>query len=400
MDEPANYIGAKLRNPNATKLLIKVLMICDYLPPIQGGIENHVYNLVKQLGKCCKVYLLASRIPKTIPAYEKSGNIEIYRLQTKRYSFFRRLTAGLRLAKKNKVHLIHAHTLGEPCVIAAIIGKILHRPVIVTVHESHFIINMRSKHFRLRTFLSYYLRMKSAKTIITASDELRRYVVYVVGHRKDVKEIPNGVDLNAFRPDVNGSGVREKYRLENVKVVFCPRRITPKNGIIYLVEAVSEIVRNRKDVRFVFTGPVRDYDYMRIIQKRIRDLGIEPFVIFTGGVPYFEMPKLYAASDIVVIPSLIEAVSLSALEAMACKKSIVATAVGGLCEIIKNQYNGVLVKPADSCALERAILLILNDKELAFKYAENAYLTAKNFSWSNVAERTLHVYYHVLLRGG
>jgi len=143
---------------------------------------------------------------------------------------------------------------------------------------------------------------------------------------------------------------------------------------------------------------VRDHDYLQIIQKRIRNLEVEPFVIFTGGVPYSEMPGFYAASDIVVIPSLIEAVSLATLEAMACKKPIVATSVGGLPEIIKNNYNGILVEPANGEALARAILLILNDKELASKYAENAYLTAKNFSWNNVAERTLHVYYHVLRR--
>lgn len=375
---------------------LKVLMICDAVPPIQGGIENHVYNLVKQLSKYCKIYVLTFRNPKIMPIYEKSGNIEIFRPQTKGYPFFHHLTTALRLAKEKQVHLIHAHTLGRPCVIGAIISMILRRPFIVTVHESHFIINIRSKGFFPRRFLSYYLRMKSARTILTTSDELRRYAVYVVGPRRDVREIPNGVDLNLFRPDVNGSDIRKKYGLENVKAILCPRRIVPKNGIIHLIDAIPEIIRNRKDVRFVFAGPTRDYDYMQMIQKRIRDLKIESFVIFTGGVPYLEMPKLYAASDIVVIPSLIEAVSLSALEAMACKKPIVATAIGGLCEIIKNGHNGILVEPANCEELAEAILSILNDKKLASKCAENAYSTAKKFSWDTIAKRTLYVYCHVL----
>lgn len=57
-------------------------MLCENIPPVEGGIENHIHCLVKELGNNCRIFLLVSNLPKGVPAYEKRGNVEIHRLTT------------------------------------------------------------------------------------------------------------------------------------------------------------------------------------------------------------------------------------------------------------------------------------------------------------------------------
>jgi len=375
---------------------MNILMIYNYLPPVEGGIEVHVHNLLKHFQFRNNVYFLTLSDTFDPKAY---GNAKILKIKKSKFvilTLLRYIITGLRLAKDFRPHVIHAHTLGTPAIVAVFLGLILHCPIVITVHESGFIINVRSK--KKRSILMYRLILRFSSKVITTSDELKTYVFSMGKNPEDIVEIPNGIDLNLFSPKVNYIDTRQNYGLKlNEKVVLCPRRIVPKNGIIHLIEACPLIIKERNDVRFLFVGPFSDRTYQKLVVEKVKKLGVQKYVIFTGGIPYKQMPKYYALSDIVVIPSLIEAVSLSALEAMACKKPIVATAVGGLREVIKNQYNGILVKPMDSEALAKAILLLLNDNELASKCAENAYLTAQRFSWEHVASKTLFVYKEAMM---
>lgn len=371
-------------------------MISENIPPIQGGIENHVHNLSIELAKKCNLFLISFYLPNGCKKVEKEGNLTIYRLlKGDRFSFIGHLLATIKIAKENQIDVIHVHTVGEANTIGAIAGTILRKPIVVTVHESSFIMNLCSKRLHTIRSITYRLRLRPAKEIITPSAELMYYVKHVVGNKKEVREIPNGVNLSLFHSDISGAIVKNKLNSGSSKIVLCPRRIAPKNGVIYLIKAIPRIVESRQDVRFVFVGPVRDYDYFKSIQDFVKKSKIEPYVVFTGGIPYNQMPAFYAASDVVVLPSLIEAISLAALEAMACGKPVVATSVGGLPEIIKNNHNGVLVEPANSKALAEAISAIICDEQLISKYVRNSLLTAKEFSWSNVAEQTLNSYFEV-----
>ncbi|MCW3998722.1 MAG: glycosyltransferase family 4 protein [Candidatus Bathyarchaeota archaeon] len=376
-------------------LPINVLMLGENLPPIEGGIENHIHNLVKALGLYCNITLLVSNRPPNTPFYEKMGNVKIYRLSPNKISYSAHILAALKLAEQNNIQLIHVHTLGRISIVGTVLSIILRKPLIITVHESNFIIDLTSKRHRLRTFLTYYLLLKFSKLVITPSYELKYYVKQVSDGKKEVREISNGVDESLFKP-MSGLQFLTKYGIAGNRVIICPRRITPKNGIIYLIEAIPKIIESvGENVKFVFAGPVRTESYFRSIQRKVCELKINPYVIFTGGIPFAEMPVVYAAADIVVIPSLIEAISLAALEAMACEKPIVATAVGGLTEIINNDYNGLLVKPANAEGLAEAIIKLLKDSELASKYSQNGAKTVKAYYWSSIANDTLNAYHTV-----
>jgi len=104
------------------------------------------------------------------------------------------------------------------------------------------------------------------------------------------------------------------------------------------------------------------------------------------------MPSIYALADIVVIPSLIEAVSLAALEALAHRKAVIATNVGGLPEIIINKKTGLLIHPEDPNSIAENILRLCKDKTLRETIANQGEVLAQKYSWDSVAEKTYSFY--------
>lgn len=387
---------------NFSKKKPRVLIIYDYLPPREGGIETHVNNLLNYLTKYAVVYYLGLKQEKQ-PSITLEGN-RILVPSIHGLHLIIRIIIGLWLILKKRIGLIHAHTLSSPSLIAMACSLLTRKPLIVTVHESSFINNIKRK--KLVTMLKYRLLLKFAKHIITVSRELKFYILDLCSEENKVTEIPNGVDLKLFHPrgliynsvDSYPITIRKimQEKDEGKQVVLCPRRIVEKNGIVYLLDAIPEVVKKYDNVLFVFVGPIQDKRYWDSICKRVKELKIKQFTIFTGGVPNNLMPIYYDLADIVVIPSLVEATSIAALEAMACGKPIIATKVGGLLEIIKHYYNGLLVPPADSKALAQAILLLLLDRKLLNNLAYNALCFAKYYSWENIISRILSIYNSIL----
>lgn len=116
------------------------------------------------------------------------------------------------------------------------------------------------------------------------------------------------------------------------------------------------------------------------------DMGISEYVEFVGAVPHSLMPAYLADADIAVLPSLIEATSLFALEAMAMAKPVVATNVGGLPEILGNA--ALLVEPMNERELGGAIIQLLRDKEGRDEMGKNGRRLAEKHSWKTIAEQT------------
>ena len=129
------------------------------------------------------------------------------------------------------------------------------------------------------------------------------------------------------------------------------------------------------------------------LKNEVFKLGIADSVIFAGRMPNLEMPKYYAASDIVVLPSLKEATSIAGLEAMACGKPLVGANVGGIPQIIADGETGILVPPKNSESLSCAIVSLLIDDEKRTTIGLNARKRAENeFSWQVIARKTQKVY--------
>jgi spore coat protein SA len=142
----------------------------------------------------------------------------------------------------------------------------------------------------------------------------------------------------------------------------------PIKGVHILIEAFNEIHRRMPDVRLIITGPSFFGGTAKTAYEQelvsLAEL-VNDAVIFTGFLPHEKLKYLYSAAYIVVFPSVWpEPFGLVMLEAMASGACLVASAVGGIPEVVENGINGVLVKPADAGALAHAVCNTLSEPEL------------------------------------
>lgn len=285
---------------------------------------------------------------------------------------------------KYKIDLIHQHDFISNIFTTKHITK-MGIKCILTNHTGEYL--FFKKTFIGKIILKYLISHYSA--IIGPSTELtpKEFSIKTI-------TISNGVDLDRFKPtnDIEKSDLRKKINLNNNDfVVFCPRRWAPTKGIEFLAKSMIDYKYPNNFV-FVFAG--NDYkDYPKYAKKVHGILkNSKNRYIKLGNLSIEEMVKTYKLSDIVIIPSIMEAISLAALEAMACGCVVVASNVGGLKEIIENNKNGILINPYNLQEIYNSILNIYKNKKLYQEIKANGYEMVKNFSWQNVYQITKKIY--------
>ncbi len=133
------------------------------------------------------------------------------------------------------------------------------------------------------------------------------------------------------------------------------------------------------------------------LMELTKKLKLEDSVFFHKYIPHSSMAAYLIETDVVAVPSLMEAGSLIPLEAMACKTPVVATRVGGIPEIIRNGETGILTEPRSPKSFAKGIITILNDKSLREKITLNGFeYVIKNLTWNIVADRTIRLYNTIL----
>jgi L-malate glycosyltransferase len=170
--------------------------------------------------------------------------------------------------------------------------------------------------------------------------------------------IPNGLDANRFV----ASGNRSRRR--KIVVVANLRR---EKGHDVLIDAAPAILERVGDAAFEFVGegPERD-----ALVSRARARGVLDRITFAGHTE--DVPERLARADVFVLPSRTEAFPNAVLEAMASGLPIVATGVGGICELIEHERNGLLVAPGDPETLAAQICRLIDDEALASRLSRSA----------------------------
>jgi len=167
-------------------------------------------------------------------------------------------------------------------------------------------------------------------------------------------------------------------------LIFCPRRLEPKNGVEYFVGAIKLVLEKEKNLWAIISGNEYIKEYASKIKNMIKELNLSNYIFFTGPVLHEQIIEFYQASDIVVLPSLMEATSISGLEALACGVPVIGTTVGGIPEIVYDDINGLLVPPKDPNKLAEALVDLLKNKEKR--------LDINKFSWDKIVEEVEKIY--------
>jgi glycosyltransferase involved in cell wall biosynthesis len=197
------------------------------------------------------------------------------------------------------------------------------------------------------------------KTIIANDDYFRRYVESVhPEYAHKVTVVPNYVDTKIFHPSVEpDKGIMERFdgRLK----VLLPKMPARERGTDIAIKAMSRL--DRKDMVLLIVG---ESGARPFFERMARQYGVDDRVFFLGHRDHFsEMPGIYAVADIVIVPSPCrEATALAVLEGMAMGKPVVASAIGGIPEIISDPGVGILTSPNDSLFAE-CIQRLMTDSE-------------------------------------
>ena len=187
----------------------------------------------------------------------------------------------------------------------------------------------------------------------------------------------NCVDVERIARTVsqeNREALRARYGISGQPVIGVVGRIIPEKGQGLLLEAFSIVAKTLPTATLLVIGE----DYQRNeLMLRAEVLGLSDRIILTGRLPLEAVYALYGIMDVVAVPSHYEGFGLTAVEAMAAGRPVVASRVGGLAEIIEDGVTGVLVKPGDVRALATAINTCLNTPSYAANLGRSGYLRAK-----------------------
>ena len=182
----------------------------------------------------------------------------------------------------------------------------------------------------------------------------------------------------------------------NARIVGAAGRLSVEKGHSYLIEAAALLCREFPALKVVILGEGRERN---ALESKITKLGLNDSVELRGFQT--EMHQWLAALDVLILPSLTEGLPNILLEGLAVGTPVVATRVGGVPELVKDQETGLLVAPADSIAIAAAVRSILDDDHLAAKLAQNGYnWVRREFSPARQCKQLLDLYSDVLIRKG
>lgn len=173
--------------------------------------------------------------------------------------------------------------------------------------------------------------------------------------------IPNCVDLaevDRVSAGITAAGVRHALGLNGNPIVGAVSRLSAEKGISTLIRAMANVVRTMPQARLLIVG---DGPERSALEAEARARGIFDHVIWAGRLPRTRAYEHLAIADVVVVPSRFEGFGLTAAEAMAFAKPVVASAVGGLREVVTHERSGLLVSVDDAAAMSRSITALLDD---------------------------------------
>lgn len=292
------------------------------------------------------------------------------------------------IISRERVDLLHA-----PGYIAPLRANV---PVVITLYDIIALLFPGwckvSNYLHYRIFLP--LSVKKAAGIIVPSDFTGRDVVkrFPVAENK-VRVIHLGVnsDFRVIRDDDRFSLLRKKYDLGEKFILFVGKQ-EPKKNLVRLVEAFHGL-RSQGSIRHKLVVAGEKGWQCSPIFRRIRELGLQAEVVFTGFIPPEELPYMYNMADLFVFPSLYEGFGLPPLEAMACGVPVVCSNRGAIPEVVGDA--ALLFNPLDIPGMAGAMKEAITNHQVRRDLVNKGMERAKLFSWQKTAEATEHFYREV-----
>lgn len=289
-------------------------------------------------------------------------------LDEQRHNALAILLSLTRLLRDHPVDVVHTHRYKDT-VLGAIAAKLGGVPCLVrTIHgQSEPMRGWDRAKFRIYEGLDRLALRCFADRIIAVSRRMGGSLE--CGYKPGtVVTIHNGVDLRRIRPTRPPDHVRQELGIDPAALLIgTVGRLSPVKGHAHFLRAARLILERQPGARFLIVGdgPLRPQ-----LESSARQLGIDRACVFSGSRT--DIYDLMAAMDVFVLPSLDEGIPMALLEAMAVGVPVVATAVGGVPEVVAHRATGLLVRSGDERALAEACLELARDVEWARTLGDRA----------------------------
>ncbi|WP_416397006.1 glycosyltransferase family 4 protein [Allohahella sp. A8] len=361
---------------------MKVVMVSNEFPPSVGGVQTHVHELAKAMvAQGNRVVVVTRKSDAALPDSEIMDGIDVrrYPLPDSHFFYDFRLRRILRkLVTSEGFEVLHIHGM-RPLAASRGLGV----PVIFTNHTSSFLKRATQGGKVLEKMRRQLI---IADMVLAPSDELVQATL-ATGYDKPTRFISNGADTTRFYP--RASDLRSALSIpSDAFVAVLARRLVEKNGVLYFARAIASL--ELPDLHVIVAGDGAERDEFERITK---SGGLSGQVHMLGAVANAEMPEVFSAGNVGILPSLMEATSIAGLEAMACGLPLIGTRVGGIPVIIDDRRSGILVDPRSPEALASAITELYEDRALAAAMGKiSLEIARQKFSWDVIATTTIGCY--------
>lgn len=306
------------------------------------------------------------------------------------------------IVKEQNIDVIHAINDHSTNVATASVGsKASDRPFVytlqgITTRIGHLLVDSTVGLYELT--VERWIARGARKVILLSKGLMPAAVNKLKIEPSKLVIIPSGVDCTHFNPKLlavekKASKLKDEFNLDNEIIIGYVGRLFPAKGLTYLFSALKEIQDKHSNIALLIVGDGAQRKDLEIMAKNLKIK-----TIFAGW--QHDIAPFYSLMDIFVLPSLFEGLPNVVLEAMAMKKAIIATNVGGNPELVENGRNGFLVPPKNVESLADSIkTLIVNDDLRVKMGSESRDIVKEKFNWDVVIPKIEKVYTEVLPPG-
>jgi glycosyltransferase involved in cell wall biosynthesis len=331
---------------------MKILQVCSATE--MGGGEVHVADLVRGLASRGHAVYLAVRPDSPLRA-PLAGVMASWHEMSLRNSLDLQAAREIaQLVREHRIDIVHAH-LGRDYLVSALACKQAAGPKLILT---------RHHYLPLKRGALYRWMLRDVAAVIAVSESVRESVIERLQLPSErVRMFPNWIDPAMFNPS-DRDAARAMFRIRSSTVVACIGQITEAKGQEEFVRAAASLARIRSDVEFLIAGEehVENKPFTQRLSRLAGSLGLGDKLRFLGQVTH--IPELLAAVDVVVVPSWDEGFSLVTIEAMAARRPVLASNIGGIAGIIKDNVTGLMFPPRDVAALTDKLLWLVSDAPL------------------------------------
>ena len=392
---------------------MQICLLCQEYPPEVrgGGIGTYTYTLARSLARAgCRVHVVARATHA--PLTREEEGVVVHRIAPPpdllqkaarpltgpqsfldAYAYSRAAAAKVReIVRQEGLDVVQSPEHGAEGLALLRDGQDL--PHVVRLHTPLALVNEAAgRKLSPGGWIVHWMERAAARwaTLNTcASRALTRRVAERFGIPPGrIRVVPNAIDHEQFRPAPSPP--------EGEPTVLYVGKIAPLKGALVLAEAIPHVLRRVPEARFVCVGSDHVTPGAGSTRDRMRatlkPFGADERVHFLEPVPRGELVAMYQRAHVVVLPTFWDNFPNTVLEAMACGAPVVASAAGGVEEIVTHEREGVLVPPGDPERLEDAISRLLLDPDRRREMGAMArQKVLREYTPQRVAQRTLEVY--------